>query len=271
MSVRMSDPHPSVAALLGRGELAAAVAAASAAVKAKPLAAADRILLAELLALQGENERADTHLKLAADQAPAELIAISQLRWLLRAAEARRAWYEAGSVPDFVGEPTTRQQLALRLALAVKAGDAAEAASLRETLEAEPLPEAAVDDAAPAPLRDACDLSQQGFEVLSLDGRYLWLAPEQVAAIRFARTGRPRDRIWRQAEVTLRDGRQVTFLVVAQYFDPEATDAQRTGGETDWVETVEGVVRGRGQRMLLVGDDLCGINDIGRIRFAEPA
>lgn len=258
----------SATAMLNGGDLAGAVAAASAVVKAKPVSAPDRVYLAELLALQGQHQRADTHLKLAADGAPAELLAISQMRYLLRAAEARRAWHESGSVPDFIGQPNARQQQCMRLALLVREGDAPGARALLDELEALPLTEASVDGAAPAPLRDASDLDQHGFEMLTLDGRYLWIAPEQVARMQLLPVRRPRDLLWRQAEVSLADGRDVTFFAPAQYHAPAATDAQRLAAETDWSETVGGIVVGQGQRILLVGEDARGFLDIRGIAVA---
>jgi type VI secretion system protein ImpE len=258
-----------IAALLAAGDLGQAVSAASAAVRDRPTSPRDRILLAEILTVQGALERADTHLKLAADHAPAELIGISQTRWLLRAAEARRNWYENGSLPEFLGEPTQRQQLALQLALAVREKDAAAAQTLRGTLEAAPLPEAGIDGAAPVAIRDACDLSQHGFEALTLNGCYLWIAPEQIRRLHFQPVGRPRDRIWRPADTLLRDGRSAVFFIVAQYHDADATDAQRLGLGTDWAEESSGVTRGRGQRMILAGDDIHGLLDISRIDIKD--
>ncbi|MEW6436188.1 MAG: type VI secretion system accessory protein TagJ [Pseudomonadota bacterium] len=260
-----------IAALLAAGDLGEAVNAAGAAVKAKPTSAPARILLAELLTLQGALERADTHLKLAADHAPPEFVGISQMRWLLRAAEARKNWYENASLPEFLDQPTERQQATLQLALAIRDKDAATTQALRENLEAAPLPEAAIDGAAPVPIRDACDLSQHGFEVLTLDGRYLWIAPEQIENLRFQPIRRPRDRLWRPADTLLRDGRSAVFFVAAQYHDAAATDPQRLGLETDWVEELGGVARGRGQRMILADENIHGLLHVSRIDFKDAA
>ncbi len=262
-----NDAAGPIAALLDQGQLAEAVAAAGGRVKAAPTSAPDRILLAELLVLEGGLERADAQLKLAADQAPAEALAIAQMRWLVRGAELRRAWFEEGAVPSFIGEPTAVQQDVMRLALAVRAGQAEEALQLRAKLEARDLPLAAVDGDAMADFRDGCDLSQHGFEVLTLDGRYLWLAPEQVSEMAFQPIGRPRDLVWRRADTTLSDGRDATFFVLAQYFVPEAGDAFRLGKETDWIPEVGGVMRGRGQRVFVAGDEGRGLLDIEHIAF----
>ena len=270
----MADPRSpaaAVAALVNGGRLAEAAAAAAARVKAAPTSAPDRILLAELLMLQGALERADNQLKLAGEGAPAEALALAAMRWLLRGAEARRAWHEEGAVPSFLGEPTPVQRDAMRLALAVRAGDAAEASRLREALEARELPVAAFDGAAPLPFRDGCDLGQHGFEALAADGRYLWLVPEQVEEIRFEPVRRPLDLAFRRAGVRLADGRDAVFHVPALYHDPEGGDAARLGDETDWVEGPGGVARGRGRRLFLVGDAGLGLLDLERIAVGAAA
>ncbi len=264
----MPDPRSSaaaVAALVNGGRLAEAVAAATARVKAMPTSAPDRILLAELLMLQGAHERADNQLKLAGEGAPAEALALAGMRWLLRGAEARRAWHEEGAVPSFLGEPTAVQRDAMRLALAVRDRDAAEAGRLREALEARELPCAAFDRAGPAPFRDGCDLGQHGFEALAADGRYLWLAAEQVAEIRFEPVRRPIDLAFRRAAVRLADGRDAMVHVPALYHDPQGGDAARLGDETDWIEGPGGVTRGRGRRVFLVGAEGVGLLDVERI------
>ena len=139
---------------------------------------------------------------------------------------------------------------------------------LRQELESLDLPRMSIDGGAPETVRDVCDLSQHGFEALTLDGRYLWLAPEQVSEISFEPARRPRDLIWRKADTVLRDGRDVVFYLVAQYFDAEGSDAQRLAKETAWIEDAGGIVRGRGQKILLVGDESRGFMDIAHIAVA---
>jgi type VI secretion system protein ImpE len=260
-----------VSTLLDEGRLADAVGAVAAEVKAKPMATAQRILLAELLVLQGANERADTQLKLAADQAPADMMAITQMRWLIRASEARRAWYEESAVPSFIGEPTQHQRDVMRLALFVRDNEPDHAASLLETLEDVPLPDVAIDGAAAAPFRDVCDFSQHGFEALALDGRYLWIAPHEIDEMSFTPVRRPRDLLWRQAETRLKDGRQATFYVVAQYHDPEATEVQCLAQNTAWIDGPGGTVRGRGQKVVLAGEESRGLLDIEHIAVQHVA
>ena len=187
----------------------------------------------------------------------------------LRATEMRRAWYDNGAVPTFLGEPTVLQRDVMRLSLLARSGgESDELAALRDRLEAEPLTEVSIDGGAPEPLRDVCDLSQHGFEALSLDGRYLWIAPEQITDMRIAPARRPCDLLWRQADTVLTDDREATFFLLAQYWDPDSTEAQRVGAETAWIEAPGGIVRGRGQKVLLVGESDRNLLEIEH--FARP-
>lgn len=261
------DTPSALAEHLAAGRLDAAATAAAQAVKARPADAAARVMLAELLILQGALDRAEAQLQVATEQAPAEAPAIALLRHLLRGATARVAWYETGAVPDFIDGPTPRQAEAMRLALAVRADDPEAAATARRNLEAMPPPRARIDDGPAEEIRDVCDLSQAGLEVLTLAGRYLWLAPERVESLAFSAPKRPRDLLWRRCETRLRDGREATFLVLAQYQDPDANEAERLARETAWIDAPGGAVRGRGQRVWLVGEAARDLLTIERVAF----
>ena len=263
----LDQPAAAISDMLRDGRLSDAVARAAAAVKAAPTVVANRLILAELLVLEGAIDRAEAQLQVANEHAPAEATAITAMRHILRACVAQSAWHAEGAVPDFVDGPTERQSEAMRLALSVRGNDAAAAERARATLEAMPPVLARVDDAASVEVRDVCDLSQSGFEVLTLAGRYLWLAPERVESIRFSPPKRPRDLIWRKAETRLKDGRDATFLILAQYYDPQASEAHRLGRETDWIDEPGGTVRGRGQRVWLVGDEARDLLTVERMAF----
>uniref|UniRef100_UPI0022EA4E46 tetratricopeptide repeat protein n=1 Tax=Falsiroseomonas oryzae TaxID=2766473 RepID=UPI0022EA4E46 len=106
------------------GRLAEAVAAAGAAVRAAPGDIGARILLAELLAFQGNAERADVILDAASDVDPSAAVAVAEFRQLLRAEVARRQLFRDGRVPEFLGEPTDAQRHALAALVALRGGDA---------------------------------------------------------------------------------------------------------------------------------------------------
>jgi type VI secretion system protein ImpE len=266
------DSSGTIAQLLAQGRLVDAVAQATAAVKSCPADTAARILLADLLCLEGALDRADAHLQIASQQAPAEAVGIAQLRRLVRAEAARRAWYVDAALPNFVGAPSERQRRALQLALAVRAGDATEAAALLGSLERTHVPHHGTCDGSPFDdFRDADDLLQENVELLSPNGRYYWIEPQALASLTFTAPRRPRDLLWRHAKAVFRNGEQNDLRLPARYWDEASLDAHRLVHRTDWVPATGGIMRGRGQRVFITGDEVRGLMDITQLTFREAA
>ena len=82
-----------------------------------------RILLAELLMLVGNLERADVLLDAAGALDPSAAVVVSEFRQLLRAETARRQFWRDGRVPEVVGTPTAQEREALAPVVAWRAGD----------------------------------------------------------------------------------------------------------------------------------------------------
>jgi type VI secretion system protein ImpE len=263
-------PSESITALLAQARLGEAVAAATTRVKSKPLDTTARILLADLLCLQGAIETADAQLQIASQLANAEAIGIARLRGLLRAEAARRAWFKQGAVPTFLVSPTPRQQQALRLAIAWRAGDAEAAAGQLAVLErAQIACHGTCDGTTFDDFRDADDLLQENIETLGTNGQYYWLAPQALSRLTFAPPRHPRDLVWRRARAVFRSGEEAELHLPAQYCTDEADDEHRLARRTDWTTSLGGVTLGRGQRVLMVGGEPRPVLEIGEISFAD--
>jgi type VI secretion system protein ImpE len=265
-------PSPSRTALIGpllaQARLSEAVDAATDAVRSSPGDTPARILLADLLCLQGALDRADAHLQIAGRQSPAEAVGIAKLRGLLRAEAARAAWFRDGAPPSFIGAPTPRQQQALRLALALRAGDAAGTRGLLDDLERTHVARrGACDGTAFDDFRDADDLVQDNIETLGANGQYYWIAPEALANLKFAAPRRPRDLMWRHGMARLRNGQETELWLPAQYRHESAAEDHRLARRTDWIASIGGLVRGCGQRIVLLGSESRGFMDISEISF----
>ena len=260
-------------ALLNDGRLADAIAAATDAVRRAPADAAARSNLAELLCLAGAFERAEAQMAVLAQQTVDRPIAIARTRHLIRAALARDAWFNDAAVPQLVAEPGNLQQAALRLAVASKAGDAAEVARLLAAAEeTRPHPTGQVNGAAFDDLRDVDDRCAWFLDVLTHDGNYLWVDLATVESLEFSPLARPIDLLWREARMTLRDGRAADVVIPAQYpAPPEALaamgDGHRLAQRTDWRDGVGGAVLGLGQRLWLFGDEAIPVLELRDIRF----
>jgi type VI secretion system protein ImpE len=264
----MSDQPETAGALFSAGRLADAVAAANAAVRKAPADLAPRVLLAELLLFTGNLERVDVILDAGSVIDPQAAVVIAEFRQLLRADMARRQQRRDGRLPEFLGEPTEALAAVLQATVAQRAGDAAEAATATaETLR--PHVAGTLDGAAFDDFRDADDLHAGYFEVLTTTGKYFWISTEQIETIQFGKPKRARDLYWRRVTMSVRGGPDGVVYLPALYGndDPGLVDDLRLGRATDWIETAHGPVRGVGQRMFLVGQELVSIMDMTDITF----
>ena len=259
----------SISERLADGDLTTAVAEATEAVKAAPADTAARGLLAELLCLAGQLERADTHFGLIGTQDPGAAMGVSLLRKLVRAETARSDWHQAGRLPEVLGETRVDLRPYVEAGLALRLGEAARAGELLAQAEAARVPRAGrCND---RPFEDFRDLDDRygGFiEVLTGAGDYRWVALDAVRRIRFAAPRRPRDLLWREAELELTDDLTGTVYLPAIYMGaPDDDDPLRLGRTSAWVEAAPGLVCGKGQRCFLAGEESVGALDLETIEF----
>ncbi len=259
---------------LRTGDIAGALAAATAAVKAAPTDADARWLMAEMLLLTGDAERADRMLDAAALHEPNP--AVLEFRKLLRAEVLRTQVLRDGRAPKYQGDDATpAQQAALRsrmlLRLADVEGSRAAAAEI-ETLRA-PAPgrlegadgsSVAFDD-----LRDADDLLAAEIEVLTTAGDHLLVPVSRIRSLAFDAPRRTRDLVWRRCEIDLKDGTEGVVYLPALYVGAavETEAALLLGRATEWTAPGDGPVRGRGQRMLLVGEQVLPFTALNTVVF----
>lgn len=262
-------PSSTIAGRLKDGDLAGALAEATAAVKAGPADTAARGLLAELLCLAGEFERADAHFGLVATQDPGAAVGVSLLRRLIRAEAARGDWHRAGRLPALLGETGTDLRPYFEAAIALRLGEAERAARLLGEAEAVRRPRPGrcngleIDD-----FRDLDDTSGGFIEVLTGAGDYRWVPLDAIRAVRFEAPRRPRDLIWREADLELTDESRGTVYLPTVYGGvPADTDAYRLGQASEWQEPAPGLVRGKGQRCFLVGEHGVGALELELIEF----
>lgn len=252
------------------GKLAEAVVAAGEAVKTQPGDSGRRGLLAELLLLAGNLDRADLQLdaltKADAQSAPH----VAMLRQLVRAEQARRQVFAEGRLPEFLGPPPEGMKERLRAAVLLRSGPAGEAAKcLAAAEERRTRVRGTCDGASFDDLRDLDDLTADFFEVLTTTGKYFWIPFDRVISVEFRAPTRPRDLLWRRTAMAVRDGPEGEVFVPAVYPDVDgaADDAARLARTTSWRGGDGAPVRGVGQRTLLVGDEPKPILEIREIRF----
>ncbi|MBX9700261.1 MAG: tetratricopeptide repeat protein [Acetobacteraceae bacterium] len=258
------------------GDLAAALAAATAAVRAKPREAGMRWLLAEMLLFSGQVERADRALDAVIEEQPSP--AVLEFRRLLRAEETRRQVFVEGAPPKFQGDDASPAQIAaLRAVTEGRLGDmaaAVAAAAEAEALRARTPGRVELGDGSTQEfddLRDVDDVFAPTIEVITTGGDYIWIPVERLASLEFEAARRPRDLYWRRTAITLKDGTEGVVYLPAIYpwSGTAPSPALLLGRETDWVGDGEaaGPVRGIGQRVLLAGEEALPLRDAAVLSF----
>jgi type VI secretion system protein ImpE len=254
--------------LFNAGDLSAAISAAEQAVRSAPADLPARVVLAELLCFAGQFERVDQQLDAALSLDPQHAVGLAQFRRVLRSEVARQDFFDSGRVPELLADPTPSLRARLEGALRLRMGDVAEAQAKFEEAEATRVRVSGTCDGAPFDdWRDADDLLGGVIEVLAGDGQYFWVAPEQIESITFEPPQRPRDLLFRPAQISTRTGPGGAVFVPTLYAGAFRADrdALRLGRETDWHAPAGNIVRGVGQRMWVMGEDGRAILDVTRI------
>jgi type VI secretion system protein ImpE len=259
------------AELFREGKLNEAVEAAIAAVKQKPTDLDARYTLAQMLCFAGDLERADTHLDAIASQDKDRLIVIGMIRHLTRAEQWRRQFFEEGRVPEVIAEPTPTMRLHLETAVSLRGGDATKAVELIRQADEQRAPIAGTcDGTAFDDIRDLDDLLGPICEVLTSNGKYFWIPWERIDRIEMRPVETPFDLLWRPTHMEVRGGPDGEVFIPVLYVGShkETDTALRMGRGTDWRGEDQALVRGIGQRMLLVGEEDKSLLDINTIEFA---
>lgn len=244
-------------ALLRQGDLDGVRGVLAGRVRSEPSRAGHRLALADILILQGELERADNQLEIAVQQDTQLALPVALTRQLIRAATARAETFTQRRPPELVAAADP----AITAALANLAG--AEMAPA----EADPL-RGTIDGRAFEGIRDGDDRTAGVLELLTSTGKYIWISLAQIVRLNLAEPERPRDLIWRQAELEVRGGPTGVVYLPAIYPAATMTDAQRLGRETDWIEQ-GGQTAGIGLRTFLVGDDPVAFGEFTELAIAE--
>jgi type VI secretion system protein ImpE len=257
--------------LYQKGDLTGAIEALIQRVKARPADVNQRGLLVEMLCFAGNIERADLQLDAMVKQDPDSAVGVALLRQVLRGEQARRQYHLEGRLPTFLDAPTEHMELLLQASIALREGNLAEALDLASEAEATRQPVAGrLDDVPFDDFRDLNDMLGGVLEVLTTDGKYYWVPLERVVQITFRPPQRPRDLIWRRAELSVADGPEGEVFIPALYVaasEAELDDQARLGRTTVWIGDETTPVRGVGQRVFLVGDQDIPIMDLQAVEF----
>ena len=255
--------------LIEAGRLADAVAQVTAEVRSRPADPALRITLFELLAFQGDLERAAKQLDVVGTQGIEEDLAVQQYRHLL-AGEATRRKVFAGTAKPKLGDPSPGYtEHYLRGLHALAAGDAAAAAAAFEQGEGErPLLSGTLNGTPFDDFRDADDRLGPFLE-LFLSEEYHWIPWEMIQSVTLDEPKQLRNLLWAPISFLLHAGPRLAgftpVLYAGSHLEGEAT---QLGKQTSWDER-QGFARGLGQRVFFAGDAQPALLEIRDLEFSH--
>ena len=260
--------------LFAKGQLAEAIEAALHAVRNKPSDLNARFFLAELLCFDGAWERADKQLEALLQQAKEPHVFAMLFRQLIRAEVIREQVFRDGRAPEVMVDLDEHAQMQLRLGLALRSQDMAEVKSLAEQAEAiRPQFSGSVNGTGfSGGVRDLDDRISGVYEILTSNGKYLWIPTAAVKSIEFDKPERPLDLIWRKATIDVIGGPGGEVYMPVRY--PFANLAQwdvatKLGRGTSWIGDEDSAICGIGQRMLLLGEDAKSLMEIDNLSKVE--
>jgi type VI secretion system protein ImpE len=271
MTASETQSGQTAAQLFQQGRLDDAIFAQTNEVKENPADPARRLFLFELLTFAGQFERAEKQLGAVQYNDMERDAAVATFRRVLAAEQERRALYGQGRRPRFLGPVPEHAELRLKALDALREGRAADAAQLVSQAH-EKMPEVSglLNQKPFKLLCDCDDVFGSILEVVSGTGAYFWVPLEQVDLLLLAEPKYPRDLLWIQAHLEIKDGPSGDVFLPATYPGTwqASEDAIRLGRATDWQEVTPELVRGIGSRLFLVDEEALPLLDWRELQIA---
>jgi type VI secretion system protein ImpE len=211
-----------------------------------------RVFLFQLLAVQGEWDRALTQLNVAGDLDSGTLAMVQMYRAALEC-EAMRARVFAGErTPLIFGKPEQWIALVMEALKLTAQGHHAKAQALRdEAFETAPATSGQIDGQDFEWIADA-DMRLGPILEAVVNGKYYWVPMHRIRSINLEKPEDLRDMVWAPCQFTWANGGQTVGVIPARYAGSESNDDPliRLSRKTDWIDAGDDVYLGAGQRMF---------------------
>ncbi len=245
--------------LVQTARLTEAMEALKAQVRDAPADASRRFFLFQMLAIDGQWDRALTQLNVAAELDANIALFAHAGRRLLQAEAFREQVFSGVRSPMILGEPGDWIVQLVQSLSHIAAGDWESAQRDRDAaMDAAPLSPGSVDGRAVEFLADADARFGPVFEGV-VDDAYYWIPMSNVSRIELEQPSRLRDLMWLPATFVWRNEGVSTGFLFSRYPGTHKSedDALRLGRGTDWIEAGGGIELGVGQRVLICdGEDI---------------
>lgn len=251
------------------GQLDESLTALQDEVRRDPADSKKRIFLFQLLAIEGQWERALTQLD-ACVSLDGNTLAMSEVyRPALVAENTRRAVFAGEAVPTLFGTPERWQALLVEALRLSARSQVSEAAALRlQALDAAPATPGTIDGIDFAWLSDADSRLGPVMEVI-LNGIYIWVPFQHIRTIRIEPPTDLRDLVWLPAAFTWSNGGEAMGLIPTRYPGSEAHNDNeiRLARRTEWQQVADNDYIGLGQRMFASDSDEYALLNIRHVEF----
>ncbi len=239
-------------------------------IKVSPKDAGLRSAFIELLCINGDYERADEQLMQSIKLYPEYLAGASQLRHLVKAAQARKDFTLGAASATVLGgsEETMKSLVALNLSLTQNELD--QASKLTLNMEnSRVTKELLVNGTSYSDVRDIDDRLGGYIELFSSAGNYFLVPISDINTLEMKPANSLLENIWRPVEFDINGLGEGEGHMPLTYIDSQ-TDAQKLGRETDWKQIgSEDIYIGLGQKCWLVGEMALPIFDIQTLALTK--
>jgi type VI secretion system protein ImpE len=221
-------------------------------VRAHPAEPKHRVFLFQLLAIQGEWDKALTQLNLAGELDVANLQMMHAYREALQCEVFRESVFAGKHAPVIFGQPQDWLAQMLNACSMEAEGNYAQAQSIRRAaLQAAPASSGTINGEAFEWLADADSRLGPMLEIL-INGRYYWTPFYHIKSIHLEAPADLRDSVWMPAHFTWTNEGTAVGFIPTRYAGStlESDSAIRLARKTAWREPYEGTVFGIGQRTL---------------------
>jgi type VI secretion system protein ImpE len=241
-------------------------------VKDNPLDQGKRLFLFELLAFAGELERAARQIEAINYDDPDLERAAASYRKVLDSERARRDLFAQSQSPGFFGEPPEHLRLRLEAVNRLRENNLDEAArTLERALDATPAVQGSLNGRPFQALRDEDDLFSGVLEVMA-QGRYFWVALEQISLLTINPPRFPRDLLYIPAHLELADEEGEVYLPALYAGSHEHPDDQvKLGRMTDWKPVGEALALACGLHTFLQDDEPISLLQWRELRAQDAA
>lgn len=234
------------------GDLRSALEQVQQQVRAEPSVARHRILLFQILAVQGEWERAMAQLDVLGELDAGTLALVHVYGAALRCEALRASVFGGDKAPLLFGDPEQWMALLIEALRLGAQGRHAESQELRKAaLDAAPPSAGSIDGQAFEWIADGDSRLGPVLEVI-LEGRYYWIPFQRIREIGIEKPVDLRDKIWMPARFIWSNGGDSAGLIPTRYPGSERSEesAIRLAHRTEWAQKYAEVYHGLGQRML---------------------